>query len=300
MPAEGATVAPREDLLTFEELARIVGVAARLGLTKVRLTGGEPTVRQDLSRLVGMVASVPDIDEIAMTTNASRLATSALKLKQAGLSRVNISPDTLCPERANRIARRDVFAAVTQGVEAAVEVGFTKLKFNALVMRGVNDDELCDLVRFAAARGAQMRFIEYMPMGLARLDEHNKTVTATEILTRSRQDFDLTPETIGECETDPAKSYVCRGNGARVGLITSMGDHFCGSCNRMRLTAEGALRPCLHQNAEVDVRGILRSNGSDEMLADAFRRAAALKWAGHEMSSFVPLYSRKEMVAIGG
>lgn len=300
MPAEGAAVVPRAELLTFEELTRVVRVGARLGLTKVRLTGGEPTVRHDLPRLVGMIAAVHGINEIAMTTNASRLAASALEFKSAGLSRINISLDTVRPERAREIARRDVFDSVMRGIEAAVGAGFAGLKFNALVLRGVNDDELCDLVRFAAPRGAQMRFIEYMPMGLARLGERNKTVAAAEILARLRDDFDLVPESIRERGNDPAKSYVCRRSGARVGLITSMSDHFCGSCNRMRLTAEGGLRPCLHQNAEVDVRGIVRANGSDEMLVAAFERAAALKWAGHEMSNFVPLYSRKEMVAIGG
>ena len=302
MPAEGVTLSPKDHVLTFEEIARVARVGATLGLTKIRLTGGEPTVRADLPTLVRMLAATPGVGEISMTTNAARLGELAGPLREAGLHRVNVSLDTLRPDRARDIARRDVLADVLRGIDAAVDAGFGRLKLNAVVMRGVNDDELCDLVEFAHARGAQMRFIEYMPMGDARLDPHNRTVTAVEMLDRLRPRFDLVREEPGEGSDphDPARGWACRRTGARVGFITSISEHFCDACNRMRLTAEGGLRPCLHQDAEVDVRSVLRGGGSDEDVADAFRRAAALKWAGHRMTQLVPLFSRKEMVAIGG
>ncbi len=300
MPARGVSFVDRDALLTFEEIERVARVGMGLGLTKIRLTGGEPCVRRDLPRLVGMLASLNGLRELAMTTNASRLGELAEPLKHAGLGRVNISLDTLRRERALKIARRDVFDDVMRGVEEVVRVGLMPLKFNCVAMRGVNDDELCELALFAHQAGGEMRFIEYMPMGQARLDERNKTITAAEMLARLRERFDFVPDTEGSCAGDPARGYVCRRTAARVGFITSMSDHFCGGCNRMRLTAEGALRPCLHQNAEVDVRSVLRGGGTDDDVADAFYRAAQLKWAGHHMNAFVPIYSRREMVSLGG
>ncbi len=302
MPADGIELSPKSHLLTFEEIARVAGVGASLGLLKIRLTGGEPTVRRDLPQLVRMLSAIPGIREIAMTTNASRLQELAQPLKDAGLHRVNISLDTLRRERARDIARRDFFDAVQHGIEAAIRVGLTPLKFNAVVMRGVNDDELPDLVRFAHGRGAAMRFIEYMPMGAARFDGRNQTVTQSEMLERLRPHFDLERATSGSgnAENDPARGWVCRRSGARVGFITSMSEHFCDTCNRMRLTAEGELRPCLHQNAGVDVRGVLRDGGDDCDIAAAFRQAASLKWAGHRLTDVIPLFSVREMVSIGG
>jgi cyclic pyranopterin phosphate synthase len=301
MPADGIALVPKQELLSFEEIARVARVGAGLGLTKVRLTGGEPTVRSELPTLVAMLAAIEGIGEIAMTTNAARLDELAGPLKRAGLARVNISLDTLDAARAAEIARRDVLPAVMRGIDAALAAGLGPLKFNAVVMRGVNDDELPDLVDFARERGAQMRFIEYMPMGDARFDGHSRTVTAGEMLQTLRRRFDLVPEACGDAHgSDPARAWVCQRTGGRVGLITSISDNFCSTCNRMRLTAEGGLRPCLHQDAEVDVREVLRGGGDDEAVADAYRRAAILKWAGHRMTAFVPLYSRKEMVAIGG
>lgn len=300
MPAEGIALSPREHLLSFEEIARVARVASTLGLKKIRLTGGEPTVRRDLPQLIAMLRAISGVAEIAMTTNGARLEEMAHPLKDAGLDRVNISLDTLQPERARELTRRDTHDDVLRGIDAAVEAGLTPLKLNAVVMRGVNDDELPELVRFACERGAEMRFIEYMPMGMARRDERNITVTASEMLERLAPHFDFRHDTTSTQIGDPSRVWVCRRSGARVGFITSMSEHFCDTCNRMRLTAEGGLRPCLHQDAEVDVRQVLRSGGSDEELVVAFRQAASLKWAGHHMNDVIPLYSAKEMVAIGG
>ncbi|HEX8236799.1 MAG TPA: GTP 3',8-cyclase MoaA [Abditibacteriaceae bacterium] len=300
MPAEGIALSPKEHLLTFEEITRVATAASTLGLKKIRLTGGEPTVRRDLPQLVQMLHDISAIEEIAMTTNGARLAELAQPLQSAGLDRVNVSLDTLQPERARELTRRDTHDDVLRGIDAAVKAGLTPLKLNAVVMRGANDDELPDLVRFACERDAEMRFIEYMPMGLARRDERNTTVTASEMLERLAPHFDLQRETTSPQVGDPSRVWVCRRSGARVGFITSMSEHFCDTCNRMRLTAEGGLRPCLHQDAEVDVRRVLRHGGSEADLVAALRQAAGLKWAGHHMNDVIPLFSTKEMVAIGG
>lgn len=297
MPASGVELLPRDELLTFEEIARVARVASTLGLSKIRLTGGEPTVRKDLPQLVSMLRAIPAIKEIAMTTNAARLGVLAAPLKNAGLDRINISLDTLRRDRMQQISRRDLFSSVMSGIQAASE-NFP-IKFNCVAMRGVNDDEFCDLLQFAHERNAQMRFIEYMPMGEARFDTQNKFISAAKVRELLSARFDLEPE-YSRNANDPARIWVCRKTGARAGFITSISEHFCETCNRVRLTAEGGLRPCLHQDAEVDVKRVLRASCDDAQIAQAFRDAANLKWAGHHINDFIPLYSAKEMVAIGG
>jgi cyclic pyranopterin phosphate synthase len=302
MPAEGVELSPRAELLTFEEIEQVARVGAGLGVRKIRLTGGEPTVRKDLPQLVGLLRNIPGIEEVNLTTNAARLEELAEPLKAAGIGRLNISIDTLDRVKAAEIARRDYFEAVQRGIGAAYRLGIS-MKFNTVVMRGTNDDELGDLVEFATQYRSQIRFIEYMPMGVARFDEHNKLVTASEIRERLAERFDFNPAP-GVDPSDPARIYVCSRTGAKVGFITSMSEHFCGTCNRMRLTALGGLRPCLHQNAEVDVRQILRGGASSGQLETAIRNAyfeaAGLKWAGHHMNDVIPLFSAKDMVSIGG
>ena len=297
MPAHGIDIAPRDDLLAFEEIERVARVGASLGVNKIRLTGGEPIVRRDLPTLIGMLKAIDGIEELAMTTNAVLLGDLAAPLKAAGLDRVNISIDTLDKAKAFAIARRDDFERVQCGIAAAHEVGL-KIKFNTVAMRGTNDDELADLVEFARGYNAQIRFIEYMPMGEARFDEANQTLSAREMRLILNHKFDLVEEK--RPPGDPARGWICQKTGARVGFISSMTDHFCETCNRMRLTATGGLRPCLHQDAETDVRAILRSGGSDEDVRAAYFEAAGLKWAGHRMNDVIPLYSSKDMVAIGG
>ncbi len=298
MPEEGVSLIQKSAILTFEEITRVVRVGVSLGLTKLRLTGGEPTVRADLPVLVSMLRRIEGLGEISLTTNASRLAELATPLRSAGLDRLNISLDTLRRDRAMSIARRDVLPSVLAGIDASLAAGFKGMKFNAVVLRGSTEDELADLVAFAHERDAEMRFIEYMPMGEARHDVA-ATVTAEEMRRRLSERYELVRDDSGDPH-DPSRRWICRRTGARVGFITSVSEHFCGTCNRMRLTAEGTLRPCLHQDAEIDVRAIVRGGGTDDELAAAFHAAANLKWEGHHMTSLVPLYSRREMVAIGG
>jgi len=298
MPADGVELVPHAEILSFEEIVRVVEAGAGLGLTKLRLTGGEPTVRRDLPRLVAMLRAVDGIREIAMTTNGARLAELAEPLRNAGLTRLNISLDTLNPERAQQIARRDYHAKVLHGIEAAAKAGFP-IKFNTVVMHGVNDQEVAELVRFAHGYAAQIRFIEYMPMGLTAFSDTNRMVPSAELRERLGLIYDLVPDSSHDPH-DPARAYICRNTGARVGFIGSMTENFCAGCNRMRLTAQGGLRPCLHQDAEVDVRRVLRSGGDETAIQDAFREAAGLKWSGHHMSDVIPLYTAREMVSIGG
>ena len=303
MPAHGVELAPREEILTFEEIARVATIAARLGLCRIRLTGGEPTVRRDLPQLVSMLRAIPQVRDIAMTTNAARLPELARPLKAAGLDRVNISLDTLKSERARLLTRRDFHAQVLAGIDAAIEAGLTPLKLNAVVLRHSNEDELCDLVDFAHERGATMRFIEWMPMGQAGRDEANQLVPVAEMREILSARFDLAPARDAD-SSDPAREWICARTGARVGFISSVSEHFCSSCDRMRLTSQGGLRPCLHQDAEISTRQILRSGRSEQSiereLFTAFARAGAAKWAGHELSGVIPLYSAKDMVSIGG
>lgn len=299
LPADGIEWLPRSEVLSFEEIARVVRIGSELGLNKIRLTGGEPTVRKNLPELIALLRAIPAIEEISLTTNAAKLEALAEPLREAGLNRVNISLDTLQREKMQRISRRDFYDDVMAGIQAATAHGLSPLKFNCVAMRGVNDDEFCDLLEFAHDHGAQMRFIEYMPMGEARFTTQKQYISAPEIRELLARRFSLQPAPTAN-STDPARLWECTATGARVGFITSISEHFCDTCNRMRLTAEGGLRPCLHQNAEVGIRQLLREGGSDEQLAHAFHDAAALKWAGHHMNDTIPLYSAKEMIAIGG
>ena len=297
-PATGEPAAVPDSWLTTDELARVVRVGASLGFARVRLTGGEPLLRRGAVGLVADLKRTPGVREVAVTTNASLLDRHAAGLAAAGVDRVNISLDSLDRDTAADLARGDVLPAVLRGIEAAVAAGLPR-KFNAVVIGGVNDGELGDLVRFARDRGDEVRFIEYMPMGTARHDMAGRFVSAAAMRERLAADFDLVPVDRHR-PSDPADRWVCRRTGARVGFIHSVSDHFCDACDRMRLTAEGELRPCLHQNAGLSMRQLLRGGADDPALADAFRDAAALKWAGHRLTATQPEFVGREMVSLGG
>ena len=303
-PADHETFRHGSALLSFPELVRVAGVAAGLGFTKLRLTGGEPLVRPGLPGLVRDLKAVRGVEQVALTTNGSLLPRHARALYDAGLDRVNVSLDSLNQETAAELAGKDVLADVLAGLDAAAAAGLP-VKLNCVPVRGVNDREAADLVRFAHARGWELRFIEFMPMGEAgRLLDgthaDGATVPGAELRARLaaagyrlRRDR-LTPR------SDPARGWVCDATGARVGFVGSLTENFCHACDRMRLTAEGQLRPCLHQDAGVSLRGPLRAGASDDRLAGFFRDAAALKWAGHRITADAPEYSAREMISVGG
>jgi cyclic pyranopterin phosphate synthase len=280
MPEHGAHFAPRDQLLTDAELARVVRMAARVGFEKIRLTGGEPTLRRNLVEIVRGIAETPGIREISMTTNGLRLAEMAQPLRDAGLTRVNISIDSLNPEKFRHMTRGGDFARVWAGIEAAERVGFQPMKLNAVVVRGLNDDEVADIARLTVDRPWQLRFIEMMPLaGVGNLAEQS-VVPTREIIARLEQVYGPL-EFVGWFGSDPARTYRISGGQGTLGFISSITEPFCSTCNRMRLTADGKLHLCLLRDNELDLRAALRSGASDDDLAALVRQAVWLKPWGH-------------------
>ena len=280
MPEHGAHFAPREELLRDDELVRVIRVAARAGFEKIRLTGGEPTIRRNLVELVDAIAHTPGIREISMTTNGLRLAQQAEALKAAGLKRVNISIDSLDVDKFRMMTRGGDLTRVWAGIEAAERVGLTPLKLNAVVVRGLNDDEICDLARLTVDRPWQLRFIEMMPLaGVGDLAE-SSVVASGEIMARLEAEFGPL-EFVGWFGSDPARTYRIQGGQGTLGFISSVTEPFCATCNRMRLTADGKLHLCLLRDNELDLRDALRSGARDEDLEALVREAVFLKPWGH-------------------
>lgn len=294
MPAEGVDFVPRGQLLTFEEIETLVRCFVRLGVERVRLTGGEPLLRRDLASLVARIAALDGIRDVAMTTNAARLATAAAPLAAAGLTRLNVSLDTLRPERFIELTRTGKLDRVLAGLEAAREAGLRPLKLNAVVVRGFNDDELGDLVRFAAARDLVLRFIEYMPIGLDGFWSDKTFVSVAEMLERLAPAWDV-GEPIGYgpgagiVGQGPAvyRDLSPRGGGpaVRVGFVTALSDNFCAGCNRVRLTATGTLQECLAFPGRLSLRDALRAGAADDDLVTLIADALWAKGAGHRFEA---------------
>ena len=289
----------RAELLTFEEIAHFVRVGTPLGIDKIRLTGGEPLMRRDLSRLVRMIVDVPGVRDVGLTTNGLLLAEHAQALFDAGLRRINISLDTLDPNRFREVARRDGLERVLDGIAAAKEAGFHPIKINAVVIRGLNDVDVVPLARYARERGLELRFIEYMPIG-AEAWERGKVYFAHEMLEQiERAVCPLVPAPDYDPRA-PAMDFAYTDGGGTVGMIASVSRPFCLSCNRLRLTAEGKLRNCLFALDEVDVRPFLRGRPDDAALAEAIRRNVSEKWEGHEINTARFVKPARTMHAIGG
>ncbi|HZS40903.1 MAG TPA: GTP 3',8-cyclase MoaA [Polyangia bacterium] len=305
MPEEGVELAPKSDVLTFEELERVVRALATLGVRRVRLTGGEPTVRKDLVELVRRLAAL-GLDDLAMTTNGQLLGELAAPLKRAGLTRLNVSVDTLDPARFRLITRRGDLQAVLDGIEAARAAGFTGTKLNAVVMGGVNDGEdLAAICRYAWARELVPRFIEFMPMSEGALFQPGDFTSAAQIRARLESAFGplVADEGRGVPGVGPARYQRVQSGehaGARVGLIAAVTEPFCETCNRMRLSATGRLHTCLALDDDVDLRAPLRGGLSDDELLARVRDAVAAKKVGHNFSSCGGGGPKKHMVAIGG
>ncbi len=289
--------APRSYTLTYEEITRVVEVAAGLGISTVRLTGGEPLLRPDLNLLVGMLNRIEGINEIALTTNGMLLGGLAAELKKAGLKRVNVSLDTLQPEKFARITGSNRLGDVIGGIEAARHAGLNPVKINMVVLRGINDDELVDLARKTISDGWHVRYIEFMPFGALK-SEVGEMVSAEEIRERIK--------ILGKLESDnckggngPARYYRFAGAEGTIGFISPMTEHFCHSCNRLRLTSDGHLRPCLLDDDEVDLKTALRAGVGTEELKELIRRAVSLKQQEHHLSEGVGP-SKRSMRGIGG
>jgi cyclic pyranopterin phosphate synthase len=288
----------RSELLTFEEITRFVRVAAELGVNKLRLTGGEPLMRKNLHKLVRMLAEVPGISDIGLTTNGILLADQATALFDAGLRRLNVSLDTLDPGRFRQLTRRDGVEKVLAGLEAARRAGFAPIKVNAVAIRGFAEHDVVPLARYCRDNGFEMRFIEYMPIG-AEAWERDKVFFAHEILELiSREVGELVPA--DSDPTAPAADFRYADGSGRVGIIASVSRPFCHHCNRLRLTADGKLRNCLFALDETDVKTPLRSDATPELLADLIRRSVWAKWEGHEINTAKFVKPDRTMHTIGG
>ncbi len=275
---------PHEGLLRYEEIVAVARVLVAHGVNKIRLTGGEPLVRRDISRLVAMLKAIPSSPKVVMTTNGMLLAQQAQELRDAGLDRLNISLDTLQAERFLRLARRPGLPAVLAGIDAALAVGFRATKLNMVVMGGINDDEIPAMLDFAAARGLEQRFIEFMPMTSNDYGHRAQPVPLSEIRARIAAHAPLLPRPRG---SGPADTFTVAATGARVGIIAAISMPFCETCNRVRLTSDGTLRSCLFEGGEVTVRDLVRDGdpgtiegGLAEAL-DFLRRVKPPVHAGH-------------------
>ena len=300
MPEEGVRFMEREEILTFEEIERFVRVAVSLGITKLRITGGEPLVRRDLPRLIEKLNAIEGVRDIALTTNAVLLSQQARDLHNAGLRRLNIHLDTLDRERFRQITRRDDLLRVLAGIDAAAEAGFRQIKINIVAVKNLVEPDLVPMALFCRERGFEPRFIEFMPLDSQSLWDKGKVLLARDILaTLSKEISPLIPAPDRDPRA-PATEYLYEDGKGRVGLIASVSQPFCLNCNRIRLTSDGKLRYCLFAIEETDVKEFLRSGAPDEAIAGAIRANVAEKWLGHEINSakFVP--PPRPMYAIGG
>jgi len=290
--------AQRPDHLTVEEILRLVRVAAGLGFRKFRLTGGEPLVRRDVSEIVRGMAAIPGVEAIGLSTNGTRLAALARPLRGAGVRSVNISLDALDPELYRRITGGDV-ATVQAGIRAAVAAGFERVKLNAVLLRGLNEAELWPLILFAAEHGLPLRFIELMPVSRADVLTEANFLPVTEVMEQLRAREHMIPQPDHRLGHGPAKYYRLARTGALVGFIGAItNQHFCETCNRVRLTADGKIRPCLGNHGEVDLRTALRRHASEAKLAALLRHAVAQKPQEHAFrANYTPC---RPMVAVGG
>jgi GTP 3',8-cyclase len=280
MPAEGLEWLPKGEILTYEEITAIVRQLAPLGLKRLRITGGEPTIRPDLVRLVAMLRAVPGIEDIALSTNGVKLPELAQPLRDAGLDRVNMSADSLRPERIAAIARRNLGFGPLAAAEAAERAGLNPIKINMVVMRGINDDEVEDFARLTLDRPWHVRYIELMPVGDMRALTWDHVVPSDEILDRLAAVGALTPGGGPSRGNGPAQYYRFANAAGSVGVITPMTHTYCGSCNRVRLTADGRLRTCLYGDHEVNLRDPLRSG---EDLTPLYVKALAEKPREHHL-----------------
>ncbi|MHB9863573.1 GTP 3',8-cyclase MoaA [Streptomyces sp. YIM S03343] len=311
MPAEGAPWCPAEDLLTDDELIRLITVAVRdLGVRQIRFTGGEPLLRPGLERIIAATASLRTdeghVPETALTTNGVLLERRASALHAAGLRRVNVSLDTLDRDRYARLTRRDRLPQVFSGLQAAAEAGLTPIKTNAVLLRGVNDDEAVSLVRWALERGYQPRFIEQMPLGPSEAWDRGGMVSAPEILSLLQSELTLVPSHPATRGAAPAETWVVSdvrspaGIVPTVGIVASVTRPFCQACDRTRLTADGQLRSCLFARAETDLRALLRGGASDREIADVWRVTMRAKQRGHGIDDGEFHRPDRPMSAIGG
>ncbi len=298
MPEQGVPACSHDEILRYEEIERLARAAAALGVRQLRLTGGEPLVRLGVVDLVRALARIPGIEDIAMTTNGILLSRYAAPLAEAGLRRVNVSLDTLRPERFHAITRWGELDAALAGIEAAFAAGLEPVKINTVVMRGQNDDEVLDLARKTLDARWHVRFIEWMPIGAAARDWRARVVTTAELRAQIEAMLGpLAPDAVDGA--GPARIYRLPGAAGTLGFIGAVSEHFCAGCNRLRLTADGKLRPCLLAGEELDVRAALRRGASEAELQALLLEAVRLKPQAHHLADEAQVQGRA-MAQIGG
>lgn len=291
---------PRKELLSYDELARFVEVVSELGVRTVRLTGGEPLVRRELHRLVRMISDLPRIEGVALTTNGLLLEEQAEELFEAGLQRLNVSLDALSPAGFERIARRTGLEKVLAGLRKAREVGFERIKLNAVALRGETEAEVVPLAEFARRHGFELRFIEYMPLDADRRWDDSQVLGGAEVVQILEERFGPLDAVAPPHPSQPARDFVYRDGGGRIGFVNPVSEPFCSACNRLRITAEGKLRNCLFSTEEWDVRALLREGASNAEVAALVRDCLLHKKPGHGISTDAFVRPERAMYQIGG
>ena len=300
MPSENVQFVQRSKIMSFEEIVKFVRLVVPMGVDKIRLTGGEPLVRKDIPELVEMIAKIPGIKDIGITTNGILLPQYAQQLYDAGLRRINISLDALNAKKFQEITRRDEYAKVMQGIQSAHDAGFKPIKINAVSIRNLTEEEIIPFGRLARETGAEIRFIEFMPLDADNQWEREKVLFAHEIQEILSQGImPLVPEEQSD-KSAPASNFVFEDGVGRIGFIASISNPFCMSCNRFRLTADGKLRNCLFSLEETDIRELFRANTPDEQIIEAVRNSIAAKKEGHEINTARFIQPDRPMYSIGG
>ena len=296
MPAEGLDWVPRDELLTFEEIERVARLSVeQFGIESIRITGGEPTVRARLPILIKKLSQLPV--DLSMTTNGATLRVLSEDLVSAGLKRINISLDSLQSDRFRELTLRDNLPQVLDGIQAAVEAGLDPVKVNVVVMAGVNDDEIVDFARFGREKGVTVRFIEFMPLDASEGWTSNQVVTQAQIVAEINSEFPLEPV---KRTSAPATRFAYKDGGGEIGVVASVTQQFCDTCDRVRLTADGQFRNCLFSVEEFDLKGLLRSGAEDKKITEALKKVVQSKWAGHGIGTVDFIRPARSMSQIGG
>lgn len=299
MPPEGLPWLPKDQVLSFEEITRITGVLVECGVRSLKVTGGEPLVRRDVPNLVRMLRGLGDDLDISITTNGFLLAQNAAELRDAGLDRVTVSCDSLIKHRFKEMTLRDALDEVLEGLRVSAELGLTPVKINTVVLRDTNEDEVANFAQLARDTGYEVRFIEYMPLDAQDDWSAQGVVPGAEILERIAEEFELVADTDNQPEPSTPFRFA-DGAPGRVGIIPSVTQPFCDSCNRLRLTADGALRACLFALEETDLRGPLREGASDDDITELAMACVAAKWSGHRIGKADFIKPSRSMSMIGG
>ena len=299
MPADNVEFMDRSNLLSFEEIQRVAQIVSRMGINRLRLTGGEPLMRKNLPVLIKMLNEVDGIDDIAMTTNAYFLKDQAQSLKDAGLKRLNVSLDALDPKKFRDVNRRDCLQSVLDGLDTARKVGFKSIKINAVAVRNFSETEIMNLIEMGRSDGFEIRFIEFMPLDSDKVWERDKVLFGHEIINMIKENYELVPID-NSLEIGPASEYNFADGKGKIGIITAVSNPFCDHCNRIRMTADGKLRTCLFSTEETNLKELIRSGATDKTIIETLKQAVLVKEPGHKINLDDFERPTRAMHAIGG